>query len=145
MSVFNQVRIIVYRVNRKGLEVFLLNNAGPEDGAFWQADAGRVINEKMAKRFGDTSYIELEPMQTDNGEVRTIAVEGDYHDIPSIRAMIKEDVRIVKNQIKTAIPGYEKGAYCMVKDAFKQVMPQEYKALKELKDIIMDKNLLTNL
>jgi len=80
-----------------------------------------------------------------NGAIRTIAVEGDYHDIPSIRAMIKEDVRIVKRQIKTAVPGLEHGAYCAVKDAFKKVLPQEYAALKELKDVVMDKNLLTNL
>jgi hypothetical protein len=144
MSVLDQVRVIIYRVNRKGLEVFLVNDAGPEDGAFWESSAGRVINEKVAKRSSHT-VIELEPMQTENGAVRTIAVEGDYHDIPSIRSMIKEDVRIVKQQIKTVVPGLETGAYCAVKDAFKKVLPQEYAALKELKDVVMDKNLLTNL
>lgn len=144
MSVLDQVRVIIYRVNRKGLEVFLVNNAGPEDGAFWESSAGRVINEKVAKKSSHT-VIELEPMQTANGSIRTIAVEGDYHDIPSIRAMIKEDVRIVKHQIKSAVPGLETGAYCAVKDAFKKVLPQEYAALKELKDVVMDKNLLTNL
>lgn len=144
MSVLDQVRIIIYRVNRKGLEVFLVDNAGPEDGAFWEASAGRVINEKMAKKHSQT-YIELEPIQTNKGTVRTIAVEGDYHDIPSIRAMVKEDVRIVKKQIKTVVPQLENGAYCAVKDAFKKVMPQEYAALKELKDVVSDKNLLTNL
>ena len=144
MSVLDQARIIIYRVNRKGLEVFLVNNAGPEDGAFWEASAGRVINEKVAKKHSHT-MIELEPIETENGTIRTIAVEGDYHDIPSIRAMVKEDVRIVKQQIKTALPGLESGAFCAVKDAFKKVLPQEYAALKELKDVIMDKNLLTNL
>jgi len=144
MSVLDQVRIIVYRVNRKGLEVFLVDNAGPADGAFWEASAGRVINEKVAKKHSQT-YIELEPIQTQKGAIRTIAVEGDYHDIPSIRAMIKEDVRIVKKQIKTVVPGLDNGAYCAVKDAFKKVLPQEYAALKELKDVVMDKNLLTNL
>ncbi|MBT8220383.1 MAG: hypothetical protein KJP00_11180 [Bacteroidia bacterium] len=145
MSLFNQARIIIYRVNKKGLEVFLLEVPGPDAGAFWQVPEGHTIHETLAKQLPTSDFIELEPMQTAEGQVRTIAVEGDYHDIPSIRAMVKEDMRIVKRQIKTILPGLENGAYCAVKEAFKKVMPHEYAVLKELKEVVMDRNLLRNL
>lgn len=145
MSLLDQARIVIYRVNKKGLEVFLLDRPGPDTGAFWQVPAGHTIHETLAKQLPTTDFIELEPMQTEQGQIRTIAVEGDYHDIPSIRAMVKEDVRIVKKQIQTILPGLENGAYCVMKEALKKVLPQEYAVLKELKDVVMDRNLLRNL
>jgi hypothetical protein len=71
---------------------------------------------------------------------RALAVEGDWHDIPSIRGIIKDDVRIVKNQLKQRIPGLEQGTFVAVKEAIKKVMPEEYACLKELKEIIVDRN-----
>ena len=35
---------------------------------------------------------------------------------------------------------FEKGTYVAVKEAFKRVLPAQYAFLKELKDIIADKN-----
>lgn len=72
---------------------------------------------------------------------RSVAIEADWHDIPSVRGIIKHDVRKVKSRIKEILPQFERGSYFTIKDAFKKVLPEEYKALKELKDIILDKNI----
>lgn len=43
------------------------------------------------------------------------------------------------------IPELEKGTYVLVRDAFKKVLPNEYKALKQLKEIIFDRNTVRNI
>ena len=135
MNVFDQVRVIVYRINKKGLEIFLVN----EDD-HWQIPKGK-LQKTPTYLLAEDDLIELESVKTTDGnEQRAVAVEGDWHDIPSIRGIIKDDVRIVKNQIKQRIPSLEQGTFVAVKDAFKQVMPEEYAYLKELKDIIIDRN-----
>lgn len=135
MNVFDQVRVVVYRINKKGLEIFLVNK---EDN--WQIPKGN-IQKTPAHLLSEDSLIELEPFQNVDGNMqRALAVEGDWHDIPSIRGIIKQDVRIVKDQIKKNIPGLEQGTFVAVKEAFKKVMPEEYACLKELKDIIVDRN-----
>ena len=135
MNVLDQVRVVVYRINKKGLEIFLVNDADN-----WQIPKGN-IQHTTQPIMSEDNCIELEPTQHEDGKVqRTLAVEGDWHDIPSIRGIIKQDVRIVKNQIKQHIPGIEQGSFVVVKEAFKKVMPEEYACLKELKDIIVDRN-----
>lgn len=135
MNVLDQVRVVVYRINKRGLEIFLVNEADS-----WQIPQGKIQNRNQPIMSED-NCIELEPTQHDDGNFqRTVAVEGDWHDIPSIRGIIKQDVRIVKDQIKQHIPGIEQGTFVVVKEAFKKVMPEEYACLKELKDIIVDRN-----
>ena len=33
-------------------------------------------------------------------QIRTLAIEGDWHDIPSIRGMIKHDVKLMKHIVR---------------------------------------------
>jgi len=82
-------------------------------------------------------------LETDS--MPTFAIEADWHDIPSVRGIIKHDAKLVKKKIKTVLPGIEKRAYFTIKEAFKKVLPDEYKALKELKDILLDRNLTTSI
>ena len=140
MSVLNQVRFIVYRINKKGLEILLVNAS--KEGEKWQIPGAENLKEIIAAKLEkDERVIELDPIEDQNGRtVQAWAVEGDWHDIPSIRAMIKTDVSIVKDQIKYHVPELEKGTYFAVKEAFKKVLPYEYAVLKELKDIIIDRN-----
>ncbi|MBK8886938.1 MAG: hypothetical protein IPN46_10455 [Saprospiraceae bacterium] len=59
--------------------------------------------------------------------------------------MLKHDVKLVKSIVKENLPGSEKGAYFAIKEAVRKVMPQEYKAIKELKEILFDRNSVTNI
>lgn len=141
MSVFDQIRIIVYRVHEKGLEVLLINPDLDNDPSVWKLPEGFNLTEQS---FNNKSIIELEDGKLEDGSiVRTYAVEADWHEIPSVRGIIKHDVKRVKSKIKRVLPQLEKTAYVQVKEAFKKVLPNEYAALKELKDIVRDKNSVT--
>lgn len=133
MSVFDKVRLVIYRVNQKGLEVFLINDGAEK----WTLPQGVLPSIAPST---DT-HIQLESVECTDGEKHNaLAIEGDWHEIPSIRALIKKDVKIVKAELKERIPELEKGSFVVVKDAFKKVLPHEYAMLKELKDIIRDRN-----
>jgi len=86
--------------------------------------------------------IDLEPITDANGRtIKTYAVEGEWHDIPSIRGMLRHDITRLKTKIKEVAPEAEKGSFFVVKEAFKKLLPEEYEAVKELKGILRDRNL----
>lgn len=142
MSLLDFARVIIYRFHEKGLEIFLINNEKVNDADIWRIPQG------LAKQWKDEgrSVIDLDVYEDEEGHnIRTIAIEGDWHDIPSIRGMLKHDIKLVKSIVKENLPESEKGAYFAIREAFKKVMPQEYKALKELKEILFDRNTVTNI
>ena len=144
MSVLDLARVIIYRFHEKGLEIFLINNEMDKDQDIWQIPQG--LSESIREKGHLKNIIDLDTMVDENGRtVKTLAIEGDWHNIPSIRGMLKHDVKLVKAIVKENLPGSEKGAYFAVKEAFKKVMPHEYKALKELKDVLFDRNSVTNI
>ncbi len=144
MSVLDLARVIIYRFHEKGLEIFLINNEMDKDQDIWQIPQG--LSESIREKDHLKNIIDLDVDVDENGRtIKTLAIEGDWHDIPSIRGMLKHDVKLVKAIVKENLPGSEKGAYFAVKEAFKKVMPHEYKALKELKDVLFDRNSVTNI
>jgi len=140
MNVFDSVRLIIYRCHEKGLEVLLVKPDLKEDKSIW-----RLPQAKLDLRHLDA--IELDESIDENGKrVMNVAVEADWHEIPSVRGIIKHDIKRLQSKvIKLAKPSLEACNYLTVKDALKEVLPQEYQALKELKDIIVDKNLSTSI
>ena len=147
MNLTDKANVVIYRIRQRGLEVFLVNHeleAGIEQWQLPQSDAGA---EKPILLIEEDRLIELDPITTHAGDIKqAYAVEGDWHDIPSLKSLIWEDVRFVKDRIKEFIPDMErKGAYFAVKDAIKKVMPDQYQFLKELKEIISDRNSLKDL
>lgn len=141
MSVFDLVRIVVYRCHEKGLEIFLMDSDLQNMPEIWKTSQKEIDQVKQNKP--DLDIIELEPsINSDGNSVRTYAIEGDWHDIPSIKGLLKHDIRLAKDTIKEMVPGIEKGAYVAMKEVTKRVMPKEYECLKELKEIITDRNLL---
>jgi hypothetical protein len=142
MSVFERACLIIYRFAEKGLEVFLINDQS-EESSVWsipQQDIPKSSDDFINRH---VDMIEMDPIEMDEGQrFRAVAIEGDYHDIPSMRSLMKEDVNYVKDKIKTMIPELEHGTFVAVKEAFKKVLPHEYTMLKELKEILNDRNLL---
>lgn len=144
MPVNEQVDVFIYRVRETGLEVFLVNQDQQHrsEETQWKAlSAG----EDTPERLRQANCIELEPVTDANGESRkAIAIEADWHELPSLRALIYEDYRVAKEKarrkIKNLIPEMEKGAFFAVKEAFKRVLPEQYAFLKELKEVLIEKN-----
>jgi len=141
MSVLDLVRIVVYRCHEKGLEVFLMDYDLQSNPEIWKTSQKQLDEVKQNKP--SLNIIELEPsINSDGDSVRTYAIEGDWHDIPSIKGLLKYDIKLAKDTIKEMVPGIEKGAYVAMKEVTKKVMPREYECLKELKEIVTDRNLL---
>lgn len=139
MSVLDTARVIIYRFHEKGLEIFLVNSDMENDPDIWKLPKG---NLHVASKNADMDSIQLESQKDEKGRmVKTLAVEGEWHDIPSLRGMLKHDMKLVKSKLIEVAPEMEKGGFFAVKEAFKKVMPDEYKALKELKSILRDRNL----
>ncbi|MBI1227398.1 MAG: hypothetical protein GC192_19355 [Bacteroidetes bacterium] len=137
--------LIIYRIRERGLEVFMLDQ-DKEDGN-WKLPNHQISQAAALPLEGDDKFIELEPVPQSNGQVETgLAVEGDWHDIPSLKSLLMEDVEFVKVQIKQiGQDALDKGAFVAIKEAFKRVAPHQYEMLKELKDIISDRNSVKNL
>lgn len=135
--------LLIYRVKNNGLEVFMM----PETSGF-AMPKHLVLPDSEA--FLGKNCIQLEPIESADGTTRqALAIEADWHEIPSLRALVHEDYRIAKDKLKSKIleflPSCEKGAYVTVKDAFKKVAPEQYLFLKELKDILLEKNSVANI
>jgi hypothetical protein len=138
MSILDFARLVVYRFHEKGLEVFLIKNNLESDPEVWKLPD--LDMERLRNSQNSNEYIELNI----EGE-KLIAIEGDWHNIPSIRGLLKHDVKVVKHLVKEAVPGIEKGAFVAFKESVKKLMPKEYKAIKELKEILIESNSIRNL
>ena len=140
MSVFDQARVIIYRVNKKGLEIFLELDESEKTPKYKVPTA--MLKYPSIDKFQD-DIIELDPIQNKDGSMQKVcAVEADWHEIPSVRSIIKKDIKLVKSAVKNTLPGFEGCGYVEIKDTLKKIMPHEYAALKELKDVLLEKNQL---
>lgn len=144
MAFTEKANLIIYRFREKGLEVFLLNSQDQEDQ--WQLPQGKM-QEAENTDVNQEKFIALDPVHQEDGDTEQgFAMEGDWHDIPSLKSMVIEDLSFVKDQIKQMIPDMmEKGTFFAAKETFKRVLPHQYKMIKELKDILMDRNSITNI
>jgi hypothetical protein len=146
MSVFDVVRLMIYRVHEKGLEIFLINNEMENDPDIWRLPSGANHQLKAKLNAMGKESIDLDTNSDFTGqEHKTIAIEGDWHDIPSIRGMVKHDINLAKKIMKEHLPGSEKGSFIAAKEAFKKVLPHEYAAIKELIEILSDRNAARNI
>lgn len=143
MALLDKANLIIYRIREKGLEVFLVNTPEKNEEGQWMFPQGKITDPaKAIALMQKEQTFELDPVKNIEGEEENaIAIEGDWHDIPSLKSLIKEDAVFMSNTIKQMIPDLEKrGTYFAVKEAFKKVLPNQYDFLKELKDIIRDRN-----
>jgi hypothetical protein len=127
--------LLIYRVREQGLEVFMMEDEQGNVSLPQSQASSKMISAMVA---GADKVIELDAIE----KKKSVAVEADWHEIPSLKSLIAQDVDFVKTTIKEMMPDMmEKGTYFAVKEAFKKVLPNQYTALKELKDIITERNM----
>lgn len=145
MSIQKTASFIIYRIREKGLEVFMLHT--DKNGNSWELPQQAVAESKPLQLPFFEELIALEPVKKEDGnEEQAFAVEGDWYDIPSLKSLLMQDVHFVKEQLLQVIPeAMEKGTFVALKEAFKRVLPHQYGILKELKDILADRNSVKNL
>ena len=86
MSVLDLARVIIYRFHEKGLEIFLINNEMDKDQDIWQIPQG--LSESIREKGHLKNIIDLDTMVDENVRtVKTLGIEGEWHDIQSIRGM----------------------------------------------------------
>lgn len=140
MSISKKASLIIYRFKEKGLEIFLVNSS--TEGEEWGIPEGQLYMQGTQPLMDEDRLIALDPVEKTKGEMEeALAVEGDWHEIPSLKGMLYEDAL----QLKGKLEDIEKGTFFAVKEAFKKVLPHQYKFLKELKDVLLDRNSIKDL
>ena len=122
MGLRKHARLIIYRFRERGLEVFLTQQSD-----HWGLPEGDL-------RTDNPEAIALEPAE-DREEA--IAVEGDWHEIPSLKQMLYEDA----GELKDRLMDLESGTFLTIKDALKNhLSPGQVQFLRELVEVVTDRN-----
>lgn len=127
MDLIRKITLIIYRFRERGLEIFLLEGEDASTLSLPEEQKISVLPEKF------TDQATLISKEDDK---ETWALELEEEDIPSLKWLLYEDAKYVSEKL---ISG-DSGTYIKVKDALKKVMPQQYKWIKELKDVLLDRN-----
>ncbi len=123
MGLRKTASLIIYRFRERGLEVFMTQQSNE-----WGLPGGDVNMEN------DQDLIELEP-SADREEA--VAVEGDWHEIPSLKQMLFEE----SGELAERLMDMEQGAFVTIKDALKhRLSAGQVEFLRELRDVITDRN-----
>lgn len=130
MKLVEKASLIIYRFKERGLEIFLVNSS--EDGEQWELPKEALDKDRSRSLMEADQMIELDPVDQEEAW----AVEGDWHEIPSLKGLLLEDAKYLKSKLEEI----EKGGFFAIKEAFKKVLPHQYAFLKELKDILRDRN-----
>ena len=133
MDIRDKLHLVIYRVRERGLEIFVRDGGDvPEQLSLPEGNAEFDLATLQRLR---EEIIRLD--ESDDGEdaERGIAIEADYHDIPSLKGLLLEDAREIKRRL---VEG--EGTFVAVKDVAKRLLPGQYKLLSELRDILVDRN-----
>ncbi len=139
MGVRKKLAFVLYRYAERGIEVLLVQPETSRSGDRWmlpEADKPdlQVLKSLIKTSTGldvdDADCLELEPFYDKRGEL--------IHCVYAIETELK-------SQIKGTVKGTAKGSYFLLKEAIKNVMPGQYAQLKELKDILVTRNMLRNI
>lgn len=130
MSIRKKANLIIYRFKERGLEVFMLNKSNE-----WGLPEGEMETALPE----DRDLIELDASEENN---EAVALEGDWHEIPSLKAMLYQDATVLKEKLKEL----EGGTYITIREALERSLsPGQFQFLKELKEILVDRNSLRNM
>ena len=139
MSLREKVNLFIYRYAEKGLEIFLMKSED-EDLLHLPNSSGNIAPIQQIGK--EKSLIQLDETTNPEGNIEiNVAFEAEYHEIPSLKHLLKSDMNFVADKIIHMLPDSEKGRFIALKEAIKKMRPHQNQALKELKDILVEKNL----
>ena len=137
MDFKDKLHLVIYRVRERGLEIFVRER--DDEHYEFPATPSSLDIDKLTT---DLESIDLDaPVQASSAEsaTRAVAIEGDYHDIPSLKKLLLEDAKRLRQQLREA-PSLEEGSFVAVKGMAKRLLPEQYRMLQELRDILVDRN-----
>ena len=122
MGLRKKARLIIYRFRERGLEVFLTQQSDE-----WGLPEGDL----------DTNSPDLIALEPAADREEAVAIEGDWHEIPSLKQMLYEDAGEIKERLKEL----ETGTFLTIKDALKnRLSPGQVQFLRELLEVVTDRN-----
>ena len=133
MDFKDKLHLVIYRVRERGLEIFVRER----DGEGYEFPAAE---SQLAEAASAQPQLELIDLDEDaDMQARAVAIEGDYHDIPSLKKLLLDDARKLRDTLREA-PSLEEGTFVLAKGMAKRLLPEQYKMLQELRDILVDRN-----
>ncbi len=136
------IKLVVYRCAEKGIEILII----PEETENGQRYVlPKALKEELPVLRNLEESVSLKLQNQKSTEGKAIAVEDDAPDLPSLRKVLRNDMAYAKQRLKDYIPNPENLHFVNLKEAVKNALPHEYELLKEVKEIISDRNLLKNL
>lgn len=145
--------LLMYRYGKQGLEIFLVNDASTqaEEKECWCIPNGKVnVDENSfhaAKREFEretgiepdiVEFIDLNCVECQDGKVKAYAFEdSDVSDLPFNKILTTESPLRLRRKHKMLV---EKGTWFCTKEAVKKVFPSEVELIKELRDVLTDRN-----
>jgi hypothetical protein len=133
MSLAEQVNLILFRYAEQGLEVYMKET---EDNRLTLPNAPSFNTES---NFSVDHIIDSSLSHTrinSNQNASFIAIELDS----KLRQSIQQGEEEWKIWLRQLVTGAQGSQYVAFKELFKKVLPDEYKLLKEFKDILTDRN-----
>ena len=141
MDIRSKLHLVIYRVRERGLEIFVRDNDATE--ALSLPEGNSDLDLDALQRLRD-EVIALEETTEGSTAGRGIAIEADYHDIPSLKGLLLDDARRLRREL-SQLPHAEEGSFVAIKDVAKRLLPQQYRLLQELRDILIDRNSTMNM
>ena len=140
MQLKDKLHLVIYRVRERGLEVFV-RDADANTLELPAHASSPVSEEQLLRTHGGIELEEGVDLEVHN---RGLAIEGDYHDIPSLKGLLLDDARRLKRSL-TDSPTLDGGRFVGLRVLAKRLLPEQYRMVKELRDIIVDRNSTTYL
>lgn len=139
MGVRKKLAFVLYRYAERGIEVLLVQPETSRSGDRWMLPETdkpdlqglkNIIKSSTGLDVDDADCLELEPFYDKRGEL--------IHHVYAIETELKSSI---KGTAKSTV----KGSYFLIKEAIRNVLPGQYAQLKELKDILVTRNMLRNI
>jgi len=145
--------LLMYRYGKEGLEIFLVNDETDtaEEKENWYIPNGEVrmdensfhaAKREFARETGIEpeveDFIDLDCVECQDGKVKAWAFEEiDATDLPFNKIKPQESPLRLRRKHKMLV---EKGAWFCTKEAAKKVFPAEVELIKELRDVLNERN-----
>ncbi len=145
--------LLMYRYGKQGLEIFLVNDqtTKSKENECWCIPNGKVnldensfhaAKREFARETGIEpdieEFIDLNCVECKDGKVKAYAFEeSDVSDLPFNKILTTESPLRLRRKHKMLV---EKGGWFCAKEAVKKVFPSEVELIKELRDVLTDRN-----